>query len=845
MAKVSGSYESVVRGVSEQAPQDRLSGQHGEQVNMVPDPVRGLSRRHGSITVAEALLPNTFATLLSNTATHRAFTFGVDGLSYDLLYRTGSKVVAGPQADSLFCFSRGNSTFVPVVMHDTIATQALSNGGVSAITQVGRYVLMGGNTYTTTWTSVGKFDTAVNQSRMALWIRGGAYSRTYTITLTERLTGTKHTVLYKTKSASYPTLLDTSALLTSDPDYQKLVNDMVYAYNSEVTKWIGTAAADITPENIAAKLCALYNAVGTWGVATVTGSTIVIENSLWGEVSIDDGGDNSLAEAVGNVVEAAEGLCPVHFVGKVVKVRPSKESPETAYYVEAYAKDDRTTGVTEVTWKEGAAVVNTPVRLFVIATVEEGVLYVSDDIAWLEGQIGDAIDDVPTYTPSAVGDGLSNPLPNFLGQKIDFLALFQDRLIVGTGPVLSMSRPGDYFNFFRASVLTLRDNDPVEEFSLGSEEDVIKHATLFNRDLILYGQRGQYAISGRQAVTPRTAGIVAALSKYEGSIDAAPQTSGNLAFYVKKRGPQGRRVTSLQQIQPAALSDNPDSQDVSQQLDLYLQGTATELVTATTPNTVFLRTDYTRNGLYLYNYLDKANSGERIVDAWHRWEWDPLVGHILGMATSADGDLLVYMARQDALGRAWLACERFNLSGTVSSYPYLDAQRDQSITGSLLNAPPVKLAKAFASGPNGFEGSTLVELSTQTNPEDMTGSRLGVLFDSYVEPTNPFPKDSNGRAISFGRLTLGPVVLAVADTGGVVVTSTRFGTVSTVLDFNGFSVDMASLPGTQAIVSRTLHAFIGGEVRECSFRVSSKRWLPLTITALEWAGQIFNRQRRA
>jgi len=45
MAKVSGSYASVVRGVSEQVPQDRRPGQHFEQVNMISDPVRGLARR--------------------------------------------------------------------------------------------------------------------------------------------------------------------------------------------------------------------------------------------------------------------------------------------------------------------------------------------------------------------------------------------------------------------------------------------------------------------------------------------------------------------------------------------------------------------------------------------------------------------------------------------------------------------------------------------------------------------------------------------------------------------------------------------------------------------------------
>ena len=37
MAKISGSYQSLSRGVSQQVPEARLDGQHPEQVNMISD----------------------------------------------------------------------------------------------------------------------------------------------------------------------------------------------------------------------------------------------------------------------------------------------------------------------------------------------------------------------------------------------------------------------------------------------------------------------------------------------------------------------------------------------------------------------------------------------------------------------------------------------------------------------------------------------------------------------------------------------------------------------------------------------------------------------------------------
>lgn len=839
MARVSGVLESVVRGVSQQIPQDRFSGQHSEQVNMVPDPVRGLARRHGSVTLSEVKLPHAYTSLLANTAGHVCFPFTSDNTEYDLLYRSGLRAEVVEQDDTFFCFSRYSNQFIPVVIHDTVATQALRIGGVSAITQIGKFLVMAGNTYQTTWEAKPLWDEPVNKSRLAVWVRGGAYSRTFKMTLTSRTTDEQVSFEYKTAPSSYPELLDTSDLLTSDPDYQKKVNDRVYDYNSRVTAHIGEAAEGITPNKIAEQLLAAYTAAGYPG-GTLKGSTVVIEDDRWSEVSVDDGGDGSLLVGVGNVVESAEDVCPMHYVGKVVKVRPSKESPDTAFYLKAYAKDDYSTGVTEVTWREGCAVQYTADRLFVLGIVYAGTLYLSDDPEWLDAIVDpETADDIPLYKASAVGDDLSNPLPHFLGRSIDYLGTMQDRLLVGSGPVINASKRGEYFNFWRSTVLSQPDNDPIEMFSLGSEDDTIRFATPFNRDLILYGEKGQYAISGSQPLTPRGASLVS-LSKFDTNIDAAPRASGNLVFYASKRGPEGARVTSLRQIQPAALSENPDSRDISEQLDGYIRGTAVELAAMTSPSTIIVRTDASRNGLYLYNYLDRGNS-ERVLDAWHRWYWNPLVGSLIGLSSTPDGDFYAYMIREAADGAAWLACERFTLASGKSAYPYLDALRPQDNHGALAGGSDTELAVAFGAGPRAFEGSFLSGLSG-----DWAGAFLGVSFKAGVTPTNPYPKDRDGKAISFGRLTLGTIKVTVADTGGLEIYSRlRNGAPNQLLSFSGFYVGLPNdALGTQPIVARTFQAYIGGEVRECSYTIASQRWLPLTITQIEWAGQLFNSNRR-
>jgi len=418
----------------------------------------------------------------------------------------------------------------------------------------------------------------------------------------------------------------------------------------------------------------------------------------------------------------------------------------------------------------------------------------------------------------------------------------QDRLVVGSGPVINMSKSGDYFNFWRSTVLSIPADDPIEVFALGAEDDTIRFATPFNRDLIFYGEKGQYSISGSQPLTPTNTSLVT-LSKFDTNIDAAPVATGNLVFYATKRGQEGYRTTSVRQIQPANLSENPESQEVSEQLDGYIKGTAVEVAAMTNPSVLLVRTDQSRTNLYLYNYLDRAN-GERLQGAWHRWDWDEIVGSLIGVSTSSDGHFLAYVIRKDKDGVPWIACEKFSMEAKMSPYPYIDALRVQDVQGCLEDLDPDKLVVAFGAGDKAFEGTYV---SGILGTEDFTGAFLGVDFTSGVTPTNPFPKDSNGQNITFGRMTLGTVKVSTAQTGGIKIYSTirEGGETNVLVNYSGFYVGLpAGALGKQPVQARTFSAYIGGEVRECSYTIASNRWLPLTVTQIEWSGQLFNRNRR-
>lgn len=856
MARVAGSYESVVRGVSQQVPQDRRPGQHYEQINMISDPVRGLSRRHGSVNLDEKRLgtfdPVVYQQMLADTQGHKVFQFQCNGEEYDLIHRTRA-AVSGNDSDFAWCFKRPGDGFIPVVTDSTPFVEALIDGGVSAAVNVGKYVFLAGTNTRPAWDGLDVF--ARERNHLVAWVRAGAYSRNFTVKLI-RQSGTVNTITYKTPASSYPGVLDTSDIAATDTEYSKKVNDRTNAYNTAVTQWIGTAAAAIVPSAIATALAAnVVTAMAGSGLTTqVVDSTICFTTTGMAdpvvEITCEDAGDGTLFRGVGAEVTAAELVSVVHWAGKVIKVRPKKNDGSDVYYLKAIPKNTGSTGWTEVTWRECAGYEVLPKDLYAICTVVDGVFYIARDAASLTAMAGGTH---PVPVVNGVGDRTSSPIPDFFGRRIDFMAMFQDRLVIGSGAVLYFSRTGDYQNFWRQSVLTVDDADPIEMFALGAEDDTIKAGTTYDRNLLIFGKRKQYVISGRQPMTPRNASIVVQ-SSHEDAVDALPIASGNFVFYNKYRN----GISSAHQVQIGQLADTPESYEISKQLDQYLRGRPSELCAVTSPNVIFMRTETERRKIYTYTYLDSAAGSERLFDSWSTWTWNDGVGYLVGISTES-GDLLAYYLRTgrsegETVDSVFLACDKFVLDTDRSALPYLDSMRAEARLFSPFSSLSLdtvgmeNAAVAFdVSVPEFMLGVPLPRYDefTESYPDNAEAKWAGWQYPAMTEPTNPYILDSNGKAIVTGRLTITKVAVSIADSGGLTVTYRTNNGDYVSTDFTGRLIGRSTNQiGRQPIVTTSVTAAFGREVRDFKYQLWAREWLPLTVTAIEWTGQFFSNTRR-
>lgn len=866
MARVGGSYESVVRGVSEQAPQDRRSGQVWEQVNMISDPVRGLTRRHGSEflnniqlggKVDQAKLTDA-ATQFSNVP------YYCDGRELELIYsKYPVKGLVGGLSN-IHCYDKTGNKFLKVTGKGDV-WNALQANGVSGIVNIGRFMFIAAKGYKGNWTTVAKAELPDAAKSGAVWIRNGDFSRTYTLNIV-RVDGTNQSVSYTTQSSSYPGKLDTSqvpvptvdikdndnadvvsrklAKFNADmADYNKKVADITNAYNSEVTKWVGTSTASIQPENIAsqlqAKLAALVGAshVGRQGTYIYFSAGANIKSG-----SVVDGGDDTYMRAVIESVDTPEKLTPSHYVGKIVRIAAKKQTNKDAYYVMAHAKSGTGTGFQEVTWKETAGQEARPLMFFCIAVANGDNLFVGSSPTELNSMVKA---DCPPFKFSTVGDSVSVPLPAFFGKQIDYLGVFQDRLLVGNGATIFASRPGDYFNWFRSSVLTIEDNDPVEMFALGSEDDTIYWDTSFDRNHVLFGRKFQYIIPGRTLMSPKNPSIQV-MSANEDAVEARPENSGNFVFYAKDTAKKG----SLHQIQMGATSDSSESYECSQQLDKYMRGKPCQILCNTAPFVVLTRSRKYPNGLYIYSYLDSMTGSERLFDSWSRWEWDEMLGPSCGMA-KWKGDIIVFTMRNTNNG-LWLVADRFTFDTEIADVPYLDSWRPYNVAQQFPtwwhSSDNDKFSMAYRNSHDYFLLGSKWNTASENMPwwkNDVFHLTVGVNFDAYFVPTSPYLRDNNDKAIINGRLTLSNLSIAIDETGGFEANLVTDDRATNMMTFDGrLLTRKQNMVGRAPIVTSVIKVPVFKEIREFKMVLSASSWLPFTVTGMEWMGQWFSNIRR-
>ena len=238
-----------------------------------------------------------------------------------------------------------------------------------------------------------------------------------------------------------------------------------------------------------------------------------------------------------------------------------------------------------------------------------------------------------------VGDDKNAKLPSFIGSSISSLFFYRNRLSIISGSDIVMSETSEPFNFFKTSIMTLVDTDPIDVRVSQSRGSVVSlfAALPLENGVMLFDREQQFLLRSDEGevFSPRTAHI-STISGYPVSENPKPIYVGSRVFW-------GSNTSTGSQVwEFAPTSGGSKYEDITQHVPTYIPSDLYDLRGNEGDSIITARSASAETSLFIYQYV-YANNGDKLQQAWSRWD---LGGKIL-YADWVRENLTLIVARED------------------------------------------------------------------------------------------------------------------------------------------------------------------------------------------------------
>ncbi len=544
---------------------------------------------------------------------------------------------------------------------------------------------------------LGGTNPVASQRRGFAWVVAGAFNTSYRVTVT--IAGSTYAADYVTPDGSGP----------------------------------GDAALS-TPAHIAQALTTLLNAVASpTVVTTVDGATMFMVSPLDGLIVASPAGLQLVVASNGGLLRREEDLPlsgPAEMDGYLTAVGSNTSK---RYYRYALSSKE---------WLESGdaasplSILNMPISL----TNSGGVWSINSTA--FEGRFA--------------GDEESNPTPEFMS-GITGLSAYQGRLVILAGSSVCMSASRIPRRFYRSTVTSILDSDPIGVSSTGVSAAAFQHAVQFNNDLLLFSDRNQALVPGSNvALTPRTAAVLPS-TEYATDTNMRPLQVGRGLMFATPRSSQNFGI--MEMLPSANTEYQYVSSDATQHLPTYMPGTCRFSVSSTVSNLAVFGSSTERSSVWVHEYT--WTGPDKIQQAWHRWDFPfPVV-----TAYFSEGSVVLVLRMQTRLVGVAISPHgsRVEQDGIIS--PFLDGFSLASVIDGVLTPQSWVLAgttvqdreEMYATVATTGERMPLkyVDGVFLTGASYQNGiAQLGFRYTSSVTPTPPMRKDYKGVRISTNKMTV-------------------------------------------------------------------------------------------
>lgn len=784
--KVDGGYSSLLQGVSQQPATTRQDGQCTLQENMSSNAVKSLTRR-----------PNTnFIRSLFTGTNAQFYSFKINAVQYMLAATVGGIRVFNEDTGTEKTVTASGTGYLDgnkLAFTDLQGTVYIANTdtGVSMLPTLPSYVKTGAVVYCV----------------------GGQYGRTYSITI--NWSGAAQTVSWTAPDGS-------SAAHT----------------------------AQITTTNIITQLTALLVANGTVNtnfnitrvddVLYISKKTAVLTEDF--TVTVADGASGTTLLVLNNQIKDATKLPRYAPQGYVVEILGDATAKEDNWYVQYIITADSSGAAPAMgagfgrvgTWQECVAP-DIPYK-FDLTTMPHLLTYDIDTDTFTFG--------TANWADRSVGDLNTAPDPSFVGYTLNGLSYMQGRLVMLSGPNVFMTRTNRPLDCWPQSATTELDTDPIDIQSTSAGVDDMLAAIPHNRDLIVFAEKAQFIIFGRNALTPTNASLVET-TKFEADLTALPISSGKNIFFGIEFGVYG----GVREFYADSNVDQNDARPITEHCNKYITGHIDLIAASTNFGIAMIRADDNKNALYAYEYV--WSDDKKLQSSWSKWifphpiEYVSFNQSIMHIVFNIGG---VYtLAAMDIEGR-----DTFN----ITYQPHLDLIQQVNMVTKQITLPADYNIDdvVFIQGDNGanvglrlevqnYNSSTRVVTfsGTQTNIKVVYGTR----FTSAYMPTMPYIKDASGIAITTGTLTVGSFIVSF-DASGVFfsVRKSKYRP-DAETEHSPIRVGDPNFNiGYPPILDGETKVGFSSKVDEAEILFYTNSHLPFTMRSLEWEGQYRKKGKR-
>ena len=220
---------------------------------------------------------------------------------------------------------------------------------------------------------------------------------------------------------------------------------------------------------------------------------------------------------------------------------------------------------------------------------------------------------LPKWSDRTVGDLDTAPNPSFVGQTLNNIFFFRNRIGFLADDDVILSRVSDFFNFFPETVTTVLDSDPIDIAASHTKISILKHAITMGEELILFSEKAQFILKASDdTLTPKTAYIVVA-TEFNSNTKANPVSSGNSVYFLTQKG----GYSGIREYIKQPGVEVKDASDITIHVPKYIPGSVFKMTTSSSENLLALLPN--RQGAFSgtdFNDTNSQNENSVFINRW-------------------------------------------------------------------------------------------------------------------------------------------------------------------------------------------------------------------------------------